>query len=109
MPRPTLEKPMPAMYWATAIFSRAVASLFTESRRYLAIILMAVMWSMSVRSQAPLVMYPSMAWVRASMPVAAHRPLGMDMTMSGSMMETTGMSWGSTQTNLRCFSTSVIT
>ena len=70
---------------------------------------MAFKWNMSVISQAPLVIYPSMAWVRASIPVEAVSPLGMEDIISGSMTATTGISWVSTQTNLRFFSTSVIT
>ena len=50
-----------------------------------------------------------MAWVSASMPVAAVRPLGMVDIMSGSTTATSGMSLVSTQTNLRFFSTSVMT
>ena len=69
----------------------------------------ALRWNMSVIFQAALVMKPSMAWVRASMPVAAVRPLGMVDIMSGSMTAICGMSCGSTQTNLRFFSGSVMT
>ena len=43
------------------------------------------------------------------MPVAAVSPLGMEAIMSGSTTATSGMSLVSTQTNLRFFSTSVIT
>ena len=43
------------------------------------------------------------------MPVNAVRPLGIVAIMSGSTNATTGMSCGSTQTNLRFFSTSVMT
>ena len=50
-----------------------------------------------------------MAWVRASMPVEAVRPLGMEAIMSGSTMATMGMSCTSTHTNLRLRSTSVMT
>ena len=41
--------------------------------------------------------------------VKAVRPFGIELIMSGSTNATTGMSWGSTQTNLRFFSTSVMT
>ena len=43
------------------------------------------------------------------MPVEAVRPLGMVLIMSGSITATAGMSLTSTQTNLRFFSTSVMT
>ena len=43
------------------------------------------------------------------MPVAAVSFGGIDAIMPGSTKATTGMSCGSTQTNLRFFSTSVIT
>ena len=43
------------------------------------------------------------------MPVNAVRPFGMVAIISGSTNATTGMSCGSTHTNLRFFSTSVIT
>ena len=89
--------------------SKPSASPATAARRDLAIISIALRWNMSVISQAPLVMKPSMAWVSASMPVAAVRPLGMEDIMSGSTTATSGMSCTSTQTNLRFFSTSVIT
>ena len=49
------------------------------------------------------------AWVRASIPVAAVRPLGMEAIISGSTTAISGMSLVSTQTNLRFFSTSVMT
>ena len=109
MPRPTLLKPMPATYWPSAMPSKPSASPATAARRDLAMISIALRWNMSVISQAPLVMKPSMAWVSASMPVAAVRPLGMEDIMSGSTTATSGMSCTSTQTNLRFFSTSVIT
>ena len=50
-----------------------------------------------------------MAWVSASIPVAAVRPLGMEDIISGSTTAISGMSLVSTQTNLRFFSTSVMT
>ena len=43
------------------------------------------------------------------MPVAAVSPLGMEDMISGSTTAATGMSWGSTHTNFRFLSTSVIT
>ena len=86
----------------TSVFS-------TAPRRCLLISRMASRWNISEMAQCPLVIYPSMAWVKASIPVAAVRPLGMERIMSGSTTATSGMSLVSTQTNLRCFSTSVIT
>ena len=44
-----------------------------------------------------------------SMPVDAVSPLGMEAIIAGSTTATSGMSFGSTQTNFRFFSTSVIT
>ena len=70
---------------------------------------MAFRWNISVISHAAFVVYPSIACVRASMPVAAVSPLGMEDMISGSTTATTGMSWGSTHTNFRFLSTSVIT
>ena len=58
---------------------------------------------------AAFVMYPSIACVRASIPVDAVRPYGILLIISGSTIATTGISLGSTQTNLRCFSSSLIT
>ena len=55
MPRPTLEKPMPATYWARAIVSRPWGSPATDARSDWAISSMAFRWNMSVISQAPLV------------------------------------------------------
>ena len=92
MPRPTLENPMPAMYWPRAIPSRPSCVLATAPRRDLEMISMAFMWNMSVISQAAFVVYPSMAWVRASIPVEAVSPLGMEDIISGSTMATMGMS-----------------
>ena len=69
----------------------------------------ALRLSVSESSHAASVVYPSIACVSASMPVAAVSPLGIEAIMSGSTMATTGMSCGSTQTNLRRFSSSVIT
>ena len=101
MPSPTFEKPMPAMYWPSAMLPRAVRSPLTEARRFFAMISMALMCIISVSSQAPFVMKPSMACTSASMPVEAQSFGGIDMTMSSSTMATTGMSCGSAQTNLR--------
>ena len=56
MPRPTFEKPCPAMYCASAMPSRPSASPATDARRYLLMRRMASRWNMSVISQAPLVM-----------------------------------------------------
>ena len=69
----------------------------------------ALRWNMSVISHAPFVMRPSIACVSASMPVNAVSPFGIVAIISGSTNATTGMSCGSTQTNLRRFSTSVMT
>ena len=55
-PRPTLEKPMPAMYWPRAMPSRPSGVFSTAPRRDLAMISMAFRWNMSESSQAPLVM-----------------------------------------------------
>jgi len=46
---------------------------------------------------------------RASIPVATFSEAGMPAIMSASTTATTGMSLGSTQTNLREFCTSVMT
>ena len=60
MPKPTFEKPMPATYWASAIFSRAFSFAaplpLTEARRFAAISSMALRWNMSVMSLAARVM-----------------------------------------------------
>ena len=109
MPRPTFEKPMPAMYWPSAMPSRPSSVPATAPRSVLAMISIALRWNMSVISHAPFVVKPSMAWVNASMPVAAVRPLGIVAIMSGSITATSGMSCTSTQTNLRLRSTSVMT
>lgn len=50
-----------------------------------------------------------MAWVRASIPVAAVSAGGMPAIMSGSTTATSGMSLTSTHTNLRFLATSVMT
>ena len=49
-----------------------------------------------------------MAWVKASMPVAAVSPLGILDIISGSITAITGMSCTSTHTNFLFFSTSVM-
>ena len=69
----------------------------------------ALRWNISDNSHAPAVMYPSIACVRASIPVAAVSPLGILDIMSGSTTATTGMSCGSTHTILRFLLVSVIT
>ena len=56
MPRPTFEKPCPAMYCARAMPSRPSASPATDARRYFAIRRMASRWNMSVISHAPFVL-----------------------------------------------------
>ena len=60
MPKPTLEKPMPATYWASAMPSRPLAGtpLFasaTASRRFFEMSSIAFRWNMSESSHAPLV------------------------------------------------------
>ena len=69
----------------------------------------AFRWNISESSHAPFVMYPSIACVRASIPVAAVSPFGIDDIMSGSTIATTGISCTSTQTIFLLFSVSVIT
>ncbi len=64
---------------------------------------------MSDIAHAPLVMYPSMACVRASMPVAAVRLRGSEYISSGSIMATAGMSLGSTHTIFFFLASSMIT
>ena len=53
---------------------------------------------MSLISQAALVIKPSMAWVIASIPVAAVKPFGKEYINSASTIATAGMSLGSTHT-----------
>jgi len=69
----------------------------------------ALIWNISVISQAAFVVYPSIACVRASIPVEAVSPFGIEDIISGSTTAITGMSCGSTQTNFLFLSTSVIT
>lgn len=52
---------------------------------------------------------PAIACVRASIPVEAVSPFGMEDIISGSTIAMTGISCGSTQTNFLFLSTSVIT
>ena len=61
---------------------------------------MAFSSNMSLISHAALVIRPSMAWVIASIPVAAVRDLGSEYISSASMIATAGMSLGSTHTIL---------
>ena len=70
---------------------------------------MAFKWNISVISQAAFVIYPSIACVKASIPVAAVKPAGIEDIISESTIAMTGISCVSTHTNLRFFSTSVIT
>jgi len=56
MPSPTLEKPCPAIYWASAMPSRPAGVFSTAARRFSPISRMASRWNMSVISQAALVM-----------------------------------------------------
>ena len=55
------------------------------------------------------VIYPSIACVNASIPVAAANFLGIEAISSVSTIAKTGMSCGSTQTILTSLSSSVIT
>ena len=70
---------------------------------------MALISNMSLISHAPFVMRPSMACVRASMPVAAVSPLGRLYISSASTMAMAGMSFGSTHTIFFWFCSSVMT
>ena len=56
MPRPTLEKPMPAMYWPSAMPSRPSGVFSTAPRRLRLMRRMASRWNMSEMAQWPLVM-----------------------------------------------------
>ena len=60
-------------------------------------------------THAAFVVYPSIACVRASIPVEAVNPFGIEAIISGSTTAMIGISCGSTQTNLRFFCTSVMT
>lgn len=110
-PRPTLENAIPAMYCATAIPLRASAlsGCSTAIGRWRLIMRMASISNMSDMLHAPFVIYPSMAWVSASMPVAAVSPLGRLYISSASIIATAGMSLGSTHTIFFCFASSMIT
>ena len=55
MPRPTLENPMPATYWPSAIPSLPSGVLSTAPLRERAIISMAFRWNISDNSHAPAV------------------------------------------------------
>ena len=109
MPSPQLEKPMPVRYCPIAIPALPSSVFSTAPRNDCAISSIAFKLNMSVMTLAALVVYPSMAWVSASMPVEAVSPFGMLDIMSGSTKATTGMSCASTQTNFLFFSTSVMT
>jgi len=61
---------IPAMYWPRAIRSPVESSPRADPGREVAMILIAFRCSASVSSHAPRVVYPSIAWVRASIPVA---------------------------------------
>ena len=56
MPRPTLEKPIPAMYWPSAMPSLPSGVLATAPRRFFEMISMAFKWNISLIAHAPLVM-----------------------------------------------------
>ena len=109
IPSPTFENPMPAMYWPSAMPSRPSFLFSTASLKEAEISLIASRWNISVISHAAFVVYPSIACVRASIPVEAVSPFGMEDIISGSITAMIGISCGSTQTNLRLRSTSVIT
>ena len=109
MPKPTFENPIPAIYWPSAISSRPFGVPATASRSEREIISIAFKWNISESSHAPAVIYPSIACVSASIPVAAVNPLGIELIISGSTNATTGISWGSTHTIFLFFSASVIT
>ena len=102
---------MPAMYCASAMPLRATGSLpsSTTFRKCAATSSMAFSSNMSLIVHAPGVIYPSMACVRASMPVAAVSPRGIDIISSQSITAHIGMSLGSTQTIFLRFSSSVMT
>ena len=55
IPRPTLEKPMPAMYWPSAMPARPSGVFATAARSSREMISMAFKCIISVISQAPLV------------------------------------------------------
>ena len=109
IPSPTLENPMPATYCPRAMPSLPSGVLSTAPRRLFAMISIALIWNISDNSQAPAVIYPSIAWVKASMPVAAVSPFGIEAIISESTNATTGISFGSTHTIFRFFAASVIT
>ena len=89
--------------------SRPSGSLSTAFLKFFAISLIASRLRQSESSHAAAVVYPSIACVKASIPVEAESPLGIEAIMSGSTTAISGISLGSTHTNLRFFSTSVIT
>ena len=64
---------------------------------------------MSDISLCAFVIYPSIACVKASIPVAAANPFGIEAINSESIIARIGMSFGSTQTIFTSASSSVIT
>ena len=109
IPNPTLENPIPAMYWPNAIPSLPSFVFSTAPLKCFDINSIAFIWNISLISHAPLVISPSIAWVNASIPVAAVKPFGILSIISGSTIATTGISLVSTHTNFLFFSASVIT
>ena len=97
------------MYCPIAIPSLPSGVFSTAPLKFSEISSIALIWNISVISHAAFVVYPSIACVNASIPVAAVNPFGIEDIISGSITAITGMSCGSTHTNLRFFSTSVIT
>ena len=97
------------MYCPKAMASRPDLTLLQASWMLWEIILIASKWNISERVQAPLVIYPSIAWVKASIPVAAVKPFGIVPIISGSTTAIIGISCGSTHTNFLWRSSSVIT
>ena len=92
MPSPQLEKPIPVRYCPSAIPSLPSGVLSTAPRRDFAMSSIAFKLNISVMVFAPFVVYPSIAWVSASIPVDAVRPLGILDIISGSTKATTGIS-----------------
>ena len=110
IPSPTFENPIPATYWAILIPS--ISSKFlsaTAPLRCFAINSIAFISNISDITWAPFVIYPSIAWVKASIPVAAIVLFGIVSISSASTIATNGISLGSTQTIFLFSSSRVIT
>ena len=80
---------------------------FTAPLKCLAINSIACTSNISEITCAPFVIYPSIACVKASIPVEAIVFGGIDCINSASTIATTGMSFGSTQT-IFLFSSSIV-